>query len=168
VAEPGSAVEESSSAATRTNGQDQANVDRAMEFVDRYGAESLLEARTRVSEATANAMDSIADVLRNPELSEQELAQAYSDTILNMIEQENLGGSLEQLFKFYEQVLTCHEMNLCDEQVLAGFFDSDAGGFSRTFYPWVCQVRADWNNPAAFERVLDFYLEGDSATVCES
>ena len=34
------------------------NVDRAMEFVDRYSADTLLEARTRVSEATANAMDS--------------------------------------------------------------------------------------------------------------
>ena len=149
-------------------GQDPAKVDRAMEFVDRYSADSLLEARTRVSEATANAMDSIAAVLKNPDLTELELAQAYGDTILEMVAQENLSGSLEQLFNFYEQVLTCHEMKLCDEQVLTGFFESDAGGFSRTFYPWVCQIRADWNNPAAFERVLDFYLEGDSATVCNS
>jgi hypothetical protein len=148
--------------------QDPAKVDRAMEFVDRYSADSLLEARARVSEATANAMDSIAGVLRNPDLTELELEQAYRDTILEMVAQESLSGSLEQLFNFYEQVLTCYEMKLCDEQVLTGFFESDAGGFSRTFYPWVCQVRADWNNPAAFERVLDFYLEGDSATVCDS
>jgi len=160
----------SSSAQSTGSGaeQDPAKVERAMDFVDRYSADSLLEARTRVSEATSNAMDSIAGVLRNPDLTEQELAQAYGDTILEMVAQENLSGSLEQLFNFYEQVLTCHEMKLCDEQVLAGFFESDAGGFSRTFYPWVCQIRADWNNPAAFERVLDFYLEGNSATVCDS
>lgn len=149
-------------------GQDPAKVDRAMEFVDRYSADSLLKARARVSEATANAMDSITAVLRNPDLTELELTQAYGDTILKMVAQENLSGSLEQLFNFYEQVLTCYEMKLCDEQVLTGFFESDAGGFSRTFYPWVCQIRADWNNPAAFERVLDFYLEGNSSTVCDS
>ena len=145
-----------------------AQVNRAMEFVDQYnGAGQLLDARNRVSEATNNGMDEIAQVLRNPDLSEQELATAYNNTIVNMVEEENLATSLEQLFKFYEQVLICREMRLCDEDVLAGFFDTDAGGFTRTFYPWVCRVRADWNNPGAFEGVMDFYLEADSQAVCD-
>jgi hypothetical protein len=150
-------------------GQNPAKADRAMEFVDQFnGTEQLLDARNRVSEATASGINAIASVLNDPDLSEQELAQAYSDTILKMVEEEQLGASLEQLFKFYEQQLICRDMQLCDNEVLAGFVDNEAGGFSRTFYPWVCQVRADWNNPTAFERVLDFYLEGDSNTVCDS
>ncbi|HKJ18634.1 MAG TPA: TIR domain-containing protein [Xanthomonadales bacterium] len=160
--------EMSRSASATSAGPETERVNRAMEFVDQYnGAGQLLDARNRVSEATNNGMDQIAEVLKNPDFSEQELAAAYSDTILSMVEEERLATSLEQLFKFYEQVLICREMQLCDEDVLAGFFDTDAGGFSRTFYPWVCQVRADWNNPDAFDRVMDFYLEGDSQTVCD-
>jgi hypothetical protein len=157
----------SRSAPVESAGQDQATLDRAMEFVDRYnGTGQLLDSRTRVSEATSNSMDAIAGVLKDPGLSERELAAAYSDTILNMVEEAQLSASLEQLFNFYDQLLICREMQLCDEQVAAEFFDTEAGSFSRTFYPWVCQVRSDWNNPAAFERVLDFYLGGDSAKVC--
>ena len=159
----------SRSAEQASTGQDAARVDRAMEFVERYnGAGQLLDARTRVSEATANAMDTLAAVLKDPDLTEQELAAAYSETILEMVETGNLDASLEQLFKFFDQLLICREMQLCDDDVAKGFLDTEAGAFSRTYYPWVCQVRADWNNPAAFERVLDFYLEGDSATVCDS
>ena len=144
-----------------------AKVERAMEFVDQYNSTGqLLDSRTRVSEATANGMDSLASVLKDTTLNEQELAAAYNNTILNLVKEENLGASLEQLFNFYEQQLICRDMQLCDDEVVAGFIDNEAGGFSRTFYPWVCQVRSDWNNPGTYGRVLDFYLKDASAKVC--
>lgn len=151
-------------------GYDTARVDRALEFVDRYNSTGqLLDSRNRVSEATRNGMATITAVLKDPSLTDQQqLAAAYQRTILELVEAENLGGPLEQLFNFYDQVLICRDMQLCDDDVATQFFDNDAGDFSRTFYPWVCKVRADWNDPAAFARVLDFYIEGDSATVCDS
>lgn len=145
-----------------------AGQDRAMDFVDQFNSTGqILDARNRVSEATNKNMEAIAGVLRDPDLDEQQLAVAYNDAILQMIDEENLDTPLEQLFKFHEQVLICREMQLCDEQVISGFLDNEAGSFTHTFYPWVCRVRADWNNPTAFQRVLDFYVEGNSATVCD-
>ena len=144
-------------------------VDRTMEFVDQYNSTGqILDARNRVSQATAGAMENLTSVLKDPGLSEQELARAYSETILQIVEEEDLRASLEQLFRFHEQQLICREMYLCNDEVAAGFFDDDTGDLVRTFYPWVCQVRSDWNNPGEFGRVMDFYLGEAGATVCDS
>jgi hypothetical protein len=38
------------------------------------------------------------------------------------------------------------------------FFDADALGYVRTYYPYVCSIRAKWDYPEKYERVIDFYL----------
>ena len=81
--------------------------------------------------------------------------------------EEKLSGALEQLFTFYEQIILCRELNLCDDAVAQQFFDEDGLAFVHTFYPYICDIRAQWNNPEKFERVLDFYVQG-SKTICKS
>ena len=153
---------------TGANLENGPKVERSMEFVDRYHKnQQLVDARARLSGATSRGMDAISSVLKDQGLSEPELANAYSETILNMVATEQLESSLEQVFTFYEQVLLCRDMQLCDEKVASEFFDPDGKAFSRTFYPYICKIRADWNNPAAFERVTNFYLSRGHAELCQ-
>ena len=77
--------------------------------------------------------------------------------LLWLIDEDKLNGALEQLFTFYEQIILCREMDLCEEDVAAQFFDTDAEGFLNTYYPYICHVRKEWLNPGQYKKVTQFY-----------
>nr|ABB79944.1 hypothetical protein [uncultured bacterium pES01019D12] len=117
-------------------------VDRALEFVSRYQSnDHVVSARKEISASIEKHLPEISQVLSNPALGVDELAHVYHDEIMTIVTEDAISAPLEQLFTFYEQVLLCHEMELCDETVLANFFDNDAGSYSRTFYPYICTLR---------------------------
>ena len=141
-------------------------VDRALEFVNSYQSnDHVVNARTKISATVEKRLPEISQVLSNPSLDADELAQAYHDAIMTIVEEDGLSAPLEQLFTYYEQVLLCREMELCDETVLENFFDNDAGSYSRTFYPYICALRKDWNNPDVYMRVAEYYM-GSSDNIC--
>jgi hypothetical protein len=141
-------------------------VDRALEFVSTYQSnDHVVNARKEISATIEKRLPEISQVLSNPGLDADQLAQAYHDSIMTIVQEDALSISLEQLFTFYEQVLLCREMELCDETVLLNFLDNDAGSYSRTFYPYICTVRKDWNNPEVYSRVVTYYM-GGSENIC--
>ena len=133
-------------------------VDRSMAFVERYHGNSMLvEARLKIIESINSKTEHIKQVLENPELKPEKISAAYSAEILKLIKEDNLAGSLEQLFTFYEQIILCREMGLCEEEVSKQFFDADAQDFISTYYPYICNVRKEWNNPNQYKKVTQFY-----------
>jgi hypothetical protein len=141
-------------------------VDRAFDFVNRYQSnDHLVKARLDISSVVEKRLPAIFVILKDPKLSEKELAEAYHSEIMTIIKQSNLSSSLELVFTFYEQALLCRTMELCDETVLQNFFDNDASSNTKTFYPYICTLRKDWNNPTAYQRVTDFYI-GNSEALC--
>ena len=142
-------------------------VDRAFEFVTSYQSnEYLVKARLDISMVQEESLPAIYEILKNPKLTSDELAEAYHSEIMKMIKQSKLSSSIEQVFTFYEQVLLCRDMALCDETVLKNFFDNDAGSYTRSFYPYICTLRKEWNNPMVYERVISFYI-GSSEGLCQ-
>ncbi|PCJ47023.1 MAG: hypothetical protein COA74_12495 [Gammaproteobacteria bacterium] len=135
-------------------------VDRAFEFVTSYQSnEYLVKARLDISKVMEESLPAIYEILKNPKLTSAQLAEAYHLEIMKIIEQSKLSSSIEQVFTFYEQVILCRNMALCDETVLKNFFDNDAGTYTRSFYPYICTLRKKWNNPTVYERVVSFYIE---------
>ena len=146
--------------------KDTLRVDRSLEFVSRYQSnDHVVSAREKVSATIEKRLPEISKVLSNLALDADELARAYHDEIMTIVEEDALSAPLEQLFTFYEQVILCREMELCDETVLANFLDNDAGSYSRTFYPYICTLRKDWNNPDVYSRVAEYYM-GSSDNIC--
>ncbi|MBL4603299.1 MAG: hypothetical protein JKY84_11165 [Emcibacteraceae bacterium] len=134
-------------------------IDRALEFIDRYQSNGyFIDARIRISQALDDNLPSISEILKNPDFNDDELSKSYNAEILKMVDKESLGTSLEQLFNFYEQSLMCKDMGLCEAIVLESFIDNDAGSYTRTFYPFICSLRKEWNNPDVFVRVTNFYI----------
>lgn len=143
-------------------------VDRAFDFVTNYQSnEFLVKARLDVSTTIEQNLPAISTILKNPNLSTEELDKAYHAEIMKIIKQNNITSSLETLFIFYEQVLLCREMTLCDESILENFFDNEAGTSIRTFYPYICSVRDKWNNPKAHQTIVSFYI-GNAEGLCQS
>ncbi|MFT4938757.1 MAG: hypothetical protein ACI88A_001786 [Paraglaciecola sp.] len=133
-------------------------VDRSMAFVERYHGNSMLvEARLKIIESINNRTEHIKQVLEDPKLKPEKISAVYSFEILKLIKEDNLAGSLEQLFTFYEQIILCREMDLCEEEVSQQFFDADAEDFISTYYPYICKVRKEWNNPDQYKKVTQFY-----------
>ena len=139
--------------------------ERAMEFVDQFGSGPLADARAKVVEATNEGMETFTSIITDTGLTDEQVAAAFNETIWNLVEEKQLDTPLQLIFEHYEKMLTCREQQLCDAQVLGDYFDKQATEFSNLWYPWVCQVRAEWQNPAAFEQVLDFYIE-DTSNLC--
>jgi hypothetical protein len=148
--------------------KDAVRVDRTMALVERYHSDGLLmNARLQITNAMTVNVEQINSVLTDASIKPEDLAQTYNDTINNIVKKDSLAGPLDQLFTFYEQVVLCRELRLCDDAVAAQFFDDDANSYVRTYYPYICAVRAQWNNPERYSRVVDFYVN-ESQSYCDS
>lgn len=142
-------------------------IDRTMAFVERYHSDGLLmEARLKITDSMNLHVDQLNKLLTNAEIKPEELANKYNQKIIKIVEEDVLHGPLEQVFTFYEQIILCRELKLCDAGVAEEFFDTDGRAFIRTYYPYICNIRAQWNNPAKYERVLSFYVV-NSDSLCQ-
>ena len=131
---------------------------RSMAFVERYHGNSMLvEARLKITESQAKHTSQLNQILQDPALNADDLTAKYENEILRQIKEDKLNGSLEQLFSFYEQIVLCREIGLCEEYVSGQFFDTDAEGFVNTYYPYICHVRKEWHNPGQYKKVTQFY-----------
>lgn len=134
-------------------------IDRSMAFVERYHSDGLLmAARLKITDSMALHVESINQVLTDVDIQPENLATEYNRYIMHVVEQDSLAGPLEQIFTFYEQIILCRELELCDKTVAEQFFDTDARAYIRTFYPYICAIRDKWNNPEKFDRVVAFYV----------
>jgi len=133
-------------------------VDRSMAFVERYHGNSMLvEARLKINESMAKRSAQLNQILQDPAIKAEDLPARYENEILKQITEDKLNGALEQLFTFYEQIILCREMDLCEEDVAGQFFDIDAQGFVNTYYPYICNVRKEWHNPKQYKKITQFY-----------
>jgi hypothetical protein len=134
-------------------------VDRTMALVERYHSDGpLMSARLQITNSMTQHVDRINAILTDATIEPEDLAQRYNENIKNIIKKDSLAGPLEQIFTFYEQIILCRDLNLCDDSVAEQFFDNDALGITMTYYPYVCAIRAQWNNPEKYARVVDFYV----------
>lgn len=141
-------------------------IDRSMSFVERYQSNNfLVSARLKISDSMNQHIPNINELLTDPELTADEVASIYSNEVVKIVESDQLTAELEQIFTFYEQIILCRDMELCDGAVTTQFFDVDAKAYIRTFYPYICNIRDEWNNPKQYERLVNFYV-GNSAELC--
>jgi hypothetical protein len=139
-------------------------VERSMAFVERYHSNNMLvAARLTLTESITERTSRLNRILQDTEINPDDLPVIYNSEVLTLINEDKLSGALDQIFTFYEQILLCREMDLCDEEVAKQFFDIDAEGFVNTYYPYICKIRKEWHNPKQFEKVTKYY---SSTLVC--
>ncbi|WP_299079458.1 hypothetical protein [uncultured Paraglaciecola sp.] len=133
-------------------------VDRSMAFVERYQGNSMLvAARVKITESQKKHAIQLNQILQDPTIQAKDLAAKYENEILKQIDEDQLNGALEQLFTFYEQIIMCREMALCEADVAEQFFDTNAQDLVHTYYPYICKVRTEWHNPNQFRKITQFY-----------
>jgi len=54
---------------------------------------------------------------------------------------------------------------LCEDFVTEKFFNTDGRALMRTFYPYICNIRKEWNNAEQYVQVVTYYL-GENVDIC--
>ena len=142
-------------------------IERSMNFVERFQDNTVtLEARKNLSRSIDGQIDELNALLSNKVLKAKELSALYDAEIVKLVKQDTLTEHLKHIFTFYEQLVYCVEMELCDREVADMFFETEAKSLIRTFYPYICHIRKEWYDTEVYATIVRFYI-GEKAEICK-
>ena len=127
--------------------QDDDRIALTMQYVSRFMDPPLSDHRVALSKAwNANEVN-ILGVLRDKTLDQKALGHAYRDTILKIVSADSLQLPIQEQLLYFEQLNECVRLGLCDDGVARTTLGLRAREFFRQFYPYICALRSDWNDP---------------------
>lgn len=109
-------------------------IDKALEFVERYNAESLLEDRARLRAVAEEVNASVRATNASAGLNEDQMrvvVGAYFNTTATPA-RENLDGLLS-IVRFLDEAYICVRSGLCEEEVICQFFTGPAATLHEDF-----------------------------------
>jgi hypothetical protein len=130
----------------------------------------LSEHRAALSNTWNRNEQVILAVLKNgAALNAKDLDQAYRETILGLVRIDSLQLPIQEQLMYFEQVTECVRLQLCDSGVATAALQQRAREFFNQFYPYICALRADWQDPTIGE-ALERFVRSRSplADVCRS
>lgn len=140
-------------------------VERSLGYVERYNGNVYLDSRARLDEVLEEEREALTALLTGEALPSETIPRMYDDYVITMVDKHGIRPVLNRLFGFHEEVVLCANAGLCDASVLQQFFSIEAQELFKGFYPYVCEQRNKWHNPALFVRMEHFYL-GNKRDVC--
>lgn len=141
-------------------------IERSMTFVERFQDNTVtLSARKNLSQSIDGKIDELNALLSNKDLKAEELSALFDAEIVKLVKQDVLTEHLKHIFTFYEQLVYCVEMELCDRDVADMFFETEAKSLIRTYYPYICYIRKEWHNTEVYASIVRFYI-GENSEIC--
>ncbi len=143
-------------------------VERTLAYVERYGDRGYVDSAILLDEAVGDRHTELAELLQNTDLSTAELESEYAAIIMDIFQDPNLRIAMNSVLRFHEELVQCVLNELCDRVVALSFFSNSTGDMLRTYYPYICDKRAKWNDPQAFQAIGHFYLGESETDICKS
>ena len=137
--------------------QQSVQVERSLAYVERHHKGNTFTAKRNLSQALFESSDQLTILLGAGNLSPEQLNDQYSEFMTALVVSKSLNADIETLFLFYEEVAICVERDLCDAEVIEEFFGGQARKMFNSYYPHVCYLREQWNNPRLYLSVQRFY-----------
>jgi hypothetical protein len=123
-------------------------IEATMAYVTRYMAPPLSDYRAvLVKRWQAHEADLLA-VLKNSSLTPAELNRQYSAGVLAMVTADELALPIQETVLFFEQLANCVTLKLCESDAVNSMLAGQAQEFLHQYYPYVCHLRQEWNDPA--------------------
>ena len=143
-------------------------VERTLTYVERYGDSGYVESAILLDEAIADRHAELVKVLQNEALTTSEIEAAYGFIILDIFQNRELRSAMNSVLRFQEELVQCVLNDLCDRDVAMSFFSNSTGDMLRTYYPYICDKRARWNDQDAFRAIERFYLGESGKDICQN
>jgi hypothetical protein len=143
--------------------------ERTLQYVERYSSGEYASSAMMMDEALDLQFGELQAVLTNPNLTPEETEKQYTEFILGLFSDPELRRAMNRLLRFHEELVQCVINELCDREITLSFFNNSTVELLRTYYPYICEKRAKWNDPDAYRLVEQFYLEksGVASDVCK-
>ena len=143
-------------------------VERTLSYVERYGDGGYMDSAILLDEAIADRHEQLVAVLQNADLPAREIESAYSRVILGIFDDRELRRAMNSVLRFQEELVQCVVNDLCDRKVALSFFSNSTGDMLRSYYPYICDKRARWQDQDAFRDVENFYLGESDTDICRN
>lgn len=135
--------------------------ENSISYLNRYNSDPVLKARTRADELLILERPGFVELFENM----QDVAE-YQTYFENFIQRNELATGLMLVFSFYEELVTCMEANVCDRNTANVFFQVGGRKFVENYYPLICKLRREWENPAIYKTVEDYFLGERPVPLC--
>lgn len=136
-------------------------VNRSLTQLTKYSADGMVKSRESINEAWSDNLENLIELFKKNKSDE-----AYSKFVIDVVSNNNLDNDVDKILRFYEESAVCVNSNLCDEETIRSFFQTDAKPFFNTFYPYICSQRKRWKDEKIWETVQAFYNPKSIGKIC--
>lgn len=143
-------------------------VERTLTYVERYADIGYVDSAILLDEALADRHVELAKLLQNEDLTSGEVEAAYGVVILEIFKDRELRKAINSVLRFHEELVQCVINDLCDREVAMSFFSNSTGDMLKSYYPYICDKRAKWNDQDAFRAIESFYLGRSDQDICRN
>lgn len=146
-----------------------AKVERTLEYVRRFYAGELRDARILLSEKEDKLLDRQKAILQSPQPIDQ-ITLAYFDFVVEELiehgEQSEEARAFYALLFYLEEGVMCSSREICDEDTVEDALKAYGRSFVHTYTPYLCYLRARWNDPEIGRRAECFYNQPRLEKAC--
>lgn len=120
-------------------------------YEEMFNKPPIYDARYRIGKVWLEHSKELDEVLQPTATDKQ-----YHDFVLNIIEAQKIGTDIMVLIDFFETLETCLTNRICDAQTAHAFFGGYARHFYHLHYPYIIQLRQEWNDPSFAKEIETF------------
>lgn len=134
-----------------------------LEMLKTFNDDRLSKAKLNILNSEIKGSEHIRQLLLS---GGDDVDEKYRAAVLERIKEDDLGGDINELTNFLENVAMCSKSGICESDSVDAFFMSYGRNFFRSYYPHICSERIKWNS-RAFGLVLErFYNYGGTKDLC--
>lgn len=137
-------------------------VERVLAYLHDFDSPENSASRTKLFQALQDQQHEIDAVLTNDKQPIEEINRLYSQLIVQTVDSGDRFADFLSVAQLLEEISLCVNKSLCDGETVQLFFLREGRGFVRTWMPYICKLRRDWNMPE-FESQAERYFNPSAA-----
>jgi hypothetical protein len=135
-----------------------------MTYLARFNSAEVLSSRTKLHKTWLTHETVITKALQSDRKSKTSVE--YDAVIRNMVERSDLGTQVNLMIDFFDEIVVCVNKKLCDSATAEAFFATPAAIFFRQFRPYICALRATWNDRSVAALLEQTFNKTEDAKSC--
>ncbi|MDH5359909.1 MAG: DUF4760 domain-containing protein [Gammaproteobacteria bacterium] len=136
-------------------------VERSLSYVQDYRSGNIAKAKLALNQLLQSRQESLIQLL-STEQDPEVLKRLYTQKILSMTKQSEPQTQLEIAFSYFEEMAICIEKSLCDHDIIMSFFQNEVRSLFNAYYPYICSLRKQWNNPDVYIKTERQFINSQS------
>lgn len=131
-------------------------IERSLEYLKNFTSSTWLDRRGIIDTAFDGLRPKLEELSRSKKTPNQIELEWRGAVITTITSDLNLRQAVDSLIEFYDGLLTCLELQLCDKMTLDSFFTTPAKIFVRQMYPYLYHIRREWGDDSLGTKLEEY------------